>query len=309
MISVSTPREWLRLDGASNRESMASIKSSSSLDFNFLLLLCSSIHFSAKQSISPAVLLIAFSCPPKSIHLSQGIKSDTVISPNSSNILLMDFNSWLSSATSPSPKSIAMERLTINLENHCLISTTTAPEIGSLLCDQQELQHDDLSYFTPEPPVWSNPNHGAVVAHDFRGQCAVEFASDPRFAIFSKNSHHRKGVKTASVSISHTMGTLLKNCSEAINVALWRDVKFEKNGMVFQWVASATPCQGKHPGTNCSSVKAFLDQVRNSKEMRVDSWHILMRMRAPTEGSCDPIAPLELPHSMHAFKRVSQADA
>nr|GMD77780.1 diacylglycerol kinase 5-like [Ipomoea batatas] len=92
------------------------------------------------------------------------------------------------------------------------------------------------------------------------------------------------------------MGTLLKNCSEAINVALWRDVK---------WVASATPCQGKHPFTNCSSVKAFLDQVRNAKEMRVDSWHILMRMRPPTEGSCDPIAPLELPHSMHAFKRVT----
>nr|GMC84932.1 diacylglycerol kinase 5-like isoform X2 [Ipomoea batatas]GMC87028.1 diacylglycerol kinase 5-like isoform X2 [Ipomoea batatas] len=66
---------------------------------------------------------------------------------------------------------------------------------------------------------------------------------------------------------------------------------------------------GKNSGTNCSSVKAFLDQVRNAKEMRVDSWHILMRLRAPTEGSCDPIAPLELPHSMHAFKRVSQADA
>nr|GMD14505.1 diacylglycerol kinase 5-like [Ipomoea batatas] len=43
---------------------------------------------------------------------------------------------------------------------------------------------------------------------------------------------------------------------------------------------------GKNPGTNCSSVKAFLDQVRNAKEMRVDSWHILMRLRAPTEGSC-----------------------
>nr|GMD74225.1 diacylglycerol kinase 5-like [Ipomoea batatas] len=78
------------------------------------------------------------------------------------------------------------------------------------------------------------------------------------------------------------------------------------------WVISmptTNKLRGKHPGTNCSSVKAFLDQVRNSKEMRVDSWHILMRMRAPTEGSCDPIAPLELPHSMHAFKRVSQADA
>lgn len=38
------------------------------------------------------------------------------------------------------------------------------------------------------------------------------------------------------------------------------------------------------------------------------SWHILMRMRAPKEGSCDPIPPLELPHSLHAFHRVSEAD-
>nr|GMD77823.1 cytochrome P450 CYP82D47-like [Ipomoea batatas] len=93
-------------------------------------------HLSAAQSISSAVFLIAFSYPPKSIHLSQGIQSDTGISANSSSRLLMDFNSWLSSATSSSPKSIAMERLMINLENHCFISTTTAPEIGSLLCDQ-----------------------------------------------------------------------------------------------------------------------------------------------------------------------------
>lgn len=33
-----------------------------------------------------------------------------------------------------------------------------------------------------------------------------------------------------------------------------------------------------------------------------------MRMRAPKEGSCDPIAPLELPHSLHAFGRVSATD-
>lgn len=33
-----------------------------------------------------------------------------------------------------------------------------------------------------------------------------------------------------------------------------------------------------------------------------------MRMRTPKEGSCDPIAPLELPHSLHAFHRVSQTD-
>ncbi|XP_021901091.1 LOW QUALITY PROTEIN: diacylglycerol kinase 5-like [Carica papaya] len=38
------------------------------------------------------------------------------------------------------------------------------------------------------------------------------------------------------------------------------------------------------------------------------SWHILMRMRIPNEGPCDPIAPLELPHSLHAFHRVSSTD-
>ncbi|KAK6132640.1 hypothetical protein DH2020_033618 [Rehmannia glutinosa] len=56
------------------------------------------------------------------------------------------------------------------------------------------------------------------------------------------------------------------------------------------------------------SVKAFLEQVKYAKDMKVDSWHILMRMKAPREGSCDPIAPLDLPHSLHAFHRVSSTD-
>ncbi|KAE9616843.1 hypothetical protein Lal_00034153 [Lupinus albus] len=64
----------------------------------------------------------------------------------------------------------------------------------------------------------------------------------------------------------------------------------------------------KNPGTDPRSVEAFLDQVLKAKEMRIDNWHILMRMRAPKEGSCDPIPPLELPHSLHAFHRVSEAD-
>lgn len=34
-----------------------------------------------------------------------------------------------------------------------------------------------------------------------------------------------------------------------------------------------------------------------------------MRMRAPKEGACDPIAPPELPHSLHAFRRVSDTDS
>ncbi|XP_009592556.1 diacylglycerol kinase 5-like isoform X1 [Nicotiana tomentosiformis] len=64
----------------------------------------------------------------------------------------------------------------------------------------------------------------------------------------------------------------------------------------------------KNPGTNCQSVKSFLNQVKNGKEMKVDSWRILMKMKAPKEGSCVPIAPLELPHSLHAFHHVSRAD-
>lgn len=65
----------------------------------------------------------------------------------------------------------------------------------------------------------------------------------------------------------------------------------------------------KNPGTDRPSVESFLDQVKTAKEMKIDSWHIIMRMRASKEGPCDPIAPLELPHSLHAFHRVSQTDS
>ncbi|XWS11119.1 hypothetical protein CRYUN_Cryun38cG0056500 [Craigia yunnanensis] len=64
----------------------------------------------------------------------------------------------------------------------------------------------------------------------------------------------------------------------------------------------------KNPGTDRQSVLSFLEQVKNAKEMKIDSWHIIMRMRAPKEGPCDPIGPLELPHSLHAFHRISQTD-
>ncbi|KAL9162377.1 hypothetical protein ABFS82_07G086700 [Erythranthe guttata] len=65
----------------------------------------------------------------------------------------------------------------------------------------------------------------------------------------------------------------------------------------------------RNPGTDRKSVMSFLERVRKAKPMSLDSWHILMRMRAPKGGSnCDPIAPLELPHSLHAFDRVSSTD-
>uniref|UniRef100_A0A0E0EIM8 Diacylglycerol kinase n=1 Tax=Oryza meridionalis TaxID=40149 RepID=A0A0E0EIM8_9ORYZ len=65
----------------------------------------------------------------------------------------------------------------------------------------------------------------------------------------------------------------------------------------------------KNPCTDQESVKSFLGLVRHAKEMKIDSWHIMLRMRATKEGPCDPIAPLELPHSLHAFHRVSSSDS
>lgn len=35
------------------------------------------------------------------------------------------------------------------------------------------------------------------------------------------------------------------------------------------------------------------------------SWHVLMRMKSPENGSCDSI---ELPPSLHAFRRASPSD-
>ncbi|KAK2370373.1 diacylglycerol kinase [Trifolium repens] len=64
----------------------------------------------------------------------------------------------------------------------------------------------------------------------------------------------------------------------------------------------------KNPGTDEQSVLSFLDKVMKAKEMKIDNWHLLMRMKTPKNGACDPIAPLELPHSLHAFHRVSETD-
>ncbi|KAK1407062.1 hypothetical protein QVD17_38673 [Tagetes erecta] len=61
----------------------------------------------------------------------------------------------------------------------------------------------------------------------------------------------------------------------------------------------------KNPDTDLESVKLFLKQVKEAKEMKVDSWHVLMRMKVPgDEGACDPIPPLDLPHSLHAVHRA-----
>ncbi|WCJ32098.1 diacylglycerol kinase 5 [Euphorbia peplus] len=65
----------------------------------------------------------------------------------------------------------------------------------------------------------------------------------------------------------------------------------------------------RNPGTDSSSVVSFLEQVKAAKEMKIDSWHIIMRMKCPKEGSFDPVPPLELPHSLHAFHRVPASDS
>ncbi|KAJ9550492.1 hypothetical protein OSB04_014537 [Centaurea solstitialis] len=65
----------------------------------------------------------------------------------------------------------------------------------------------------------------------------------------------------------------------------------------------------RNPDTDKETVMQFLEQVKKAKEMEVDSWHIFLRTKSATEeGSCDPVPPLELPHSLHAFRRVSNTN-
>ncbi|XP_037496410.1 diacylglycerol kinase 5 isoform X7 [Jatropha curcas] len=59
----------------------------------------------------------------------------------------------------------------------------------------------------------------------------------------------------------------------------------------------------KNSGSDRPSVVSFLKSVEHAKKMKIDSWHILIRMRAPVEGSCDP-TPIMLPGSLHAFQHV-----
>ncbi|KAF3590701.1 hypothetical protein DY000_02027447 [Brassica cretica] len=61
----------------------------------------------------------------------------------------------------------------------------------------------------------------------------------------------------------------------------------------------------KNPGTDTSSAESFLAQVIKAKEMKIDNWHVLMRMKSPRKGSGDSI---ELPPSLHAFRRASPLD-
>eukprot|EP00250_Pteridium_aquilinum_P026292 c32799_g1_i1 orf=222-1805(-) len=61
----------------------------------------------------------------------------------------------------------------------------------------------------------------------------------------------------------------------------------------------------KNPGTDEVAVKKFLLAVHTAKPMNIDSWHVVMKMATPTGA----LEPLNLPHSLHHFKRVSETDA
>eukprot|EP00252_Welwitschia_mirabilis_P002329 TRINITY_DN1225_c0_g1_i3.p1 TRINITY_DN1225_c0_g1~~TRINITY_DN1225_c0_g1_i3.p1 ORF type:complete len:489 (-),score=89.29 TRINITY_DN1225_c0_g1_i3:760-2226(-) len=63
----------------------------------------------------------------------------------------------------------------------------------------------------------------------------------------------------------------------------------------------------KNPSTDREAVKVFLRNVMNAKMMKVDSWHVCMKMRIPHDGPLYPEPPVELPHALHAFKRVDSA--
>uniref|UniRef100_A0ACD5W219 Uncharacterized protein n=1 Tax=Avena sativa TaxID=4498 RepID=A0ACD5W219_AVESA len=64
----------------------------------------------------------------------------------------------------------------------------------------------------------------------------------------------------------------------------------------------------RNPGTDSESVISFLQSVKEAREMHIDSWHTVMRMKCPRRSPCDPIAPSDLPHSLHAFHRVPKTD-
>ncbi|XP_039170787.1 diacylglycerol kinase 5 isoform X7 [Eucalyptus grandis] len=64
----------------------------------------------------------------------------------------------------------------------------------------------------------------------------------------------------------------------------------------------------KNPRIDRQSVMSFLNQVKTAIEMKIDGWHLVMRMRALKEGSCDPIAPSGQTNSLNAFQQVFEPD-
>eukprot|EP00250_Pteridium_aquilinum_P016023 c22899_g1_i2 orf=185-1672(-) len=61
----------------------------------------------------------------------------------------------------------------------------------------------------------------------------------------------------------------------------------------------------RNPGTDMESAKKFLFEVYGATPMKIDSWHVVMKMATPTQS----LDPVKLPHSLHPFERVSESDA
>ncbi|KAK3199245.1 hypothetical protein Dsin_022660 [Dipteronia sinensis] len=129
-------------------------------------------------------------------------------------------------------------------------------------------------------------------------------------SLLNENQVFDLGEKTPDKVLHELYVTLerLKHTGDVLAIEIQKRLR-----IIFHWELETTSHsrlagERKILSTDRQSVMSFLEQVKNAKEMKIDSWHIIMRMRAPKEGSCDPIAPLELPHSLHAFHRVSQKD-
>ncbi|KAJ4754514.1 Diacylglycerol kinase [Rhynchospora pubera] len=65
----------------------------------------------------------------------------------------------------------------------------------------------------------------------------------------------------------------------------------------------------RNPGTDQQSVISFLDEVCSAREMKIDSWEIVMSMRAPKVLPCDAFAPVDLPQSLGALRLVPKTDS
>ncbi|KAG0628643.1 hypothetical protein M758_1G042400 [Ceratodon purpureus] len=58
----------------------------------------------------------------------------------------------------------------------------------------------------------------------------------------------------------------------------------------------------KNPGTDVRSVRKFLKEVSKANPIKVDSWHVTMKMAVENENNS--MEPVKVPHSLHSFHRI-----
>eukprot|EP00249_Psilotum_nudum_P019696 c27375_g1_i1 orf=289-1833(-) len=63
----------------------------------------------------------------------------------------------------------------------------------------------------------------------------------------------------------------------------------------------------RNPVTDRDSVIDFLHKVSKAKPMNIDSWHVVMKIAIPS-GDFEKPEPIELPQSLHPFKRASNSE-